>query len=994
MLKLFKSKAFQRTSLITGSFALSFLLTFCIAKGANKQSKNPTKPQDIIQVEDVETAGSKLLNSILTYEAMEIDANVDILMEDNTRLQFNLDGEAQIKDIENIKLLAQLDANLAGTHIGGQLGYFGDTLSFALDNVCYFKLETSDLMDFIGMVPTYGVAIEVPESLSSLSFDTLTDTITSIAEEDKKTTPSGDYYYSLPFGEGEEAIEVMVLTDNNDNFKGIRVETFYYKGTKFAINANINEIQSLTISNPLENDYENKYQNFAPVFQLFDSFYNLTKEKQLGIKLDLDLEKRDEETLIYNQMLDASLLLNMDLDNKAYGINATINENNRTHVANFAYLEDTIYAKYHNVAVSLQTVTISNLIEYAMQEISAETINGLFEKISDSASSLDIGALSNKIKNVLKTIDVSSNNINIALDLTEFGLDDCSLINLGIDFSEDKIERIYVDRSEIKGFAFSIDITFVDYIAPNIIKDEYTNVEPLLVAVQSVLDLLDENKFRLEIDALMDNKASDKGDVTISGGVQFAIDPDRKVEGHKNTGFGYGELNIVDPDGYQHNIKADMKSVEEILFSYNNTLDGKFNIQTLKDLFTYVMDLVEKKDDHFMELFGELLEKLNSSPIAMAIAGDYGLLLNYDIISNLQISEEKLSCDISFEIFGMPEVKPHIELAYNKVEVDDQVICTLDSFSINKLVIGDQEISASIRLREFNESLESTRLDPSKSYLDFSDIKVLLELGVNTSRFNYYHFSVNAQLTLTALSLDLKNIQIPIDVKIRNDHGKVKVAAELDMPIVKLLLVPVNGAPSGYTDSSNRHVSFYYTSEDNGFYLHRTETTHKRSGLFSTKKGTYDLSEKLTGSYLKDNILDILLGDALGFGDTVLSLINMSTSSSSDSHQIKYENILEDFRYNKNDNYFDFAINVNELANTTVFSSTTLRIYADKSTNELTGVHAATNISVGLQIDIVLDLTLVDANETLTTDNQLTALDNYVAAHINDTVNTKNVNFY
>ncbi len=993
MFKFLKNKVFQKTMLITAAFGISFGVTFGIANGKNR-SVNKTAPRvddNVIDEED-EGPGGRLLSSLLEYEAMDIDANIAILMEDNTKIDLNLSGEAQIKEIEDIKLLADLDANLDGTRIAGQVGYFAETLSFTLEDICYFKLETEDLLDFISMIPTYGVSLELPSSLTSLSMDSLTETISSISEEDKKTTPSGDYYYYLPFGEGEEAIEVMVLTDTEDNFKGVRVETFYYQGNRFSINAKINGISELHVVNPLYGPNADKYQDFSPVFTLFDNFYKLTKQKQLGVQIDFSLENQDEETLVYQELLDASLKMDMDLDSGVYAIDADIQENGRLHQANFAYAEQTIYAKYHNVAVSLETVTISDLFEYALHTISADTINSLFAKISESASSLDISALSSQIKDMVKNVSVSSGNVNATIDLSAFGLEDCSLINLGVDFSDNQINRIYVNRSEIKGFAFSAEVTFVDFTTPNIIKDEYVSVEPLITAAQAVLDLLDKTKFRLELSATIDNKDASKGDTTIDGGVQFELDPLRKEEGHVNVGYGYGELDIVDPDGYNHNIKADMKSVQEILFSYNDTLNGKFNIQTLKDLYALVKQLVEDKDDHFVELFGELLEKFSSSPLAMAIAGDYGLLLSYDIIDNLQITSTGLSCDINFAIFGMDDVKPHIALTYSRTQVEDDVVCLLDSLTITDLDLGDQVISATIRLRDFNDSLESSRLDPSEVYLDFSDIKVLLELGINTSRFNYYHVSLVANLTLTALSLDIKDVEVPIDMKIRNDKGKVQVAAEIEVPIIKVLLVPVNGAPDGYTNSSNRHVSFYYTSEDNAFYIHRTETTHKSVLLIPTKTGTYTLNEKLSVDYFLDNILEILLADVMGFGDTVMNLIENSAEESS-GKQIAYEKILEDFYYNKTDNYFSFGINVNELANTTVFSATTLKIYADPNTNQLTGIKANTTISVGLKIKLGVDVDLLDAEETLSDSNRLSALESYVSAHINDAENQKYISF-
>lgn len=986
-----KNKKVQKGLLYTGVFALSLGVTFWIANCTKKPTSNKMNNNLPTPNVTVETPGDKLLNSIFNYEAMNFDADISILMEDNTKLDFNLIGQAQIKDLDNIKLGANLSANLDGALLDGQFSYFGDTLSFAIEDKCYFKLKTDDLMDFIAMVPTYGVTLEVPDSLSNLSLDDLTNSIANIQPEDKKTTPSGDYYYNLAFGEGEEAINVMVLTDTNDFFKGIRVDTFYYQGNKFSINAVVEEVGQFDRVNPLDYDTTNKYQDFSPMFNLFDAFYALTKKEQLGIEADISLETRDETTQLYSEVLNANFAMNMDVLEKIYDIDATVHENSRTHKAKFALLEDTIYAKFHNVAISIGEETISDLITYAIRQIDQDTISNLFSKVTDGAGDFDIGGLSITLKNMIKNISVSSGSFSLTIDLKEFGLDDCSDITLGVEFSENKVDRIYVNRSEIKGFAFALDIRFVDFVTPVINKDEFTSLEPALIAVQSIVDLLDENKFRLELDALVDNDDPSKGDISINGGVQFALDPNRTAT--SNNGFGYGELTIVDGDNYHHNIKANMESVEEIYLSYNDTMDVKFNIQTLKDMFGVIMDLVQDPDEHFMELFGELLEKLNNSPLSLALAGDYGLLLNYDIISNLAIANDSLSFDISFAIFGMDDMSAHIAITYEMVEHADGTYSYLfHTFGISNLSIEGMNISATIELKEFDESLASSRLDPSREYMDFSDIKVLLELGINTSKFNYYHFNTKVNATLTAIGIDLKDIEIPMDIKIRNDHGKVQVAAEIDMPIVKLLLVPVNGAPDGYYSASNRKISFYYNSDENHFYIHRTETV--KTALIFGRTVTYDLCERLTVDYFLDNILEIIMADMFGFGDTIMNLIESSTSSSGSSNQIHYEKILTDFQYNKHDHYFEFGLDVNELANTTVFTATTLKVHTDNSDTQLTGLSAVTGISVGLKIDLKLNLSLVDSSIELNDSNRLSKMESHIASHSGDALNTKIVTTY
>lgn len=984
-----KNKKAQKGFLYTSVFALSVGMTFWITNCVTKPSSNKVNNLPI-QTGTTETPGDKLLNSIFNYEAMSFDADINILLEDNTMLKFNLDGQAQIKELEDIKLVADVDANLDGTKFNGKLGYFGDTLSFSLEDVCYFKLETKALTDFITMVPTYGVTFEVPDSLSNLSLDDLTSAIAAIAPEDKKTTPQGNYYYNLAFGEGEQAINVMVLTDTNDFFKGIRIDTFYYQGTKFSINAVVDELSAFGGVNPLTYDTEGKYQDFSPAFTLFDVFYDLTKKEQLGLKADIVLENKNKETELFEETLNATFNVNMNVPEETYGINTIINENARTHTANFAYLEKTIYAQYHNVAVSIGTQTISDLVTYVIRTIGEDTISNSLKDMMAKSGDLDIAGVSNSIKNMLKNVSVSSNNLNVTIDLTEFGLENCTPITLGVDFSNETINRIYIERSQIQDIAFSIEVTFVDYVAPVINKDAYVSLEPALVGIQAIVDLLDNNRFRLEIDADMVNDDPAKGNITIDGGVQFALDPNRNDT--SNEGFGYGQLTIVDGSGYNHKIEADMKSVEEILLSYNDTLNAKFNIQTLKDMFVVIKDVVQNPDDHFLELFGELLEKFQNSPLSLALAGDYGLLFDYDIVSNLQIASDGISFDINFAIFGMEDVSAHVSMTYEMIENEDGTYSYIfHNLGISDVHVAGMTISANITLKEFDDSLESTRLDPSEEYLDFSDIKVLLELGINTSKFNYYHFTANVNATLTAIGINLKDIAVPMDIKIRNNHGKVQVAVEIDVPIIKLLGIAVNGAPSGYYSPSDRHVSLYYTSEENYFYINRTEKV-KTALIFGSTK-TYQLRERLTTDYFLDNILDILMGDVFGFGDTIMNLIDTSASGESDN-QINYEKILTDFQYNKHDHYFEFGIDVNELANTTVFTATTLKVYTDSNDTQLTGISVTTGISVGLKINLSLNLTLANASIELTDANVLTKLESHISTYSGDALNTKIVTTY
>lgn len=77
-------------------------------------SKDPVK----------ETAGERLLSSLLSYEAMKIDGNVKITLENKDQITLNLDGQGTIADISNIQLLANMDLNLAGIPLSSPIRLF------------------------------------------------------------------------------------------------------------------------------------------------------------------------------------------------------------------------------------------------------------------------------------------------------------------------------------------------------------------------------------------------------------------------------------------------------------------------------------------------------------------------------------------------------------------------------------------------------------------------------------------------------------------------------------------------------------------------------------------------------------------------------------------------------------------------------------------------------------------------------------------------------
>lgn len=976
-MKTFIKKAILYTSVFALAGGASFLLQYK-PKAAKKETK---------EIPVVLTPGERLINSVLGYEAMEVKASVEMMSEDMQTIGVKFDGKGTIRDFENIQVRGDLDLNFGGSLVSADLAYFGKDLAFSFEDN-YFKLKTDDILDFVDMIPSYGINVELPEGFQDISLDTIEETILGIQEEDKAKDPTGGYYYTVTFGD----LELFVKTDENDNLLGLRTDTIFYEGMKFKLDADLKDItiDKLDIQNPLELEDASKYQDFKPAFNLFDAAMNFVNKDAASINIALDfnktidVENADPEL---KEILSTSVDLGFDKVNKEFSLTGDIYENGRTHSFLAAYKDEAIWASFHKVNVTLNTASIYDVINWAMEEFGNDKLNDLLNGSTDLLSSFDLNDIVTKVKNTLGHISVEEQKLTVNLDLSSFDLE-TKPFDISLTWEDGELKTLVLHDLTIKNYNFDLTLTFKDYVAPVIEKDIYVSIEPAAPLVSAILDLVKETQFRIEFDAIVDKADPAEKDITFQGGLQFDID----------DGFGYGDIDIVDSDSYHHRIKADMFNKDAFFFSYNNTLKGKFTSQTLEDMVTLVKDIVAEPDDHFIELFGDLIDNLEGSPITKVLNGEYGALLAYNIIDNLSITDSKIALDLSLEVVGFDKTL-HIEIDYTgNVETEE---AKLIGMSISGLELDDAEIRADLKLKSFNPALESSRLSPYDEYLDFSDIKVLLELGLNTSEFNYYHFTATASLKLIGVLLGttLLNKDVPLDIKVRNEKGDVKVAIEfLDLPIVAIAT-----PNSDYASEKDRKGSIYYY--DNTFYVKRTEQVKKKGflGIGTGSFMTYTLTRVCDQDYFFDNILEILLSDVLSCSDTIMNLVTDSDSTKTGEEQIHYEKLIKDFQYNKDQGYFLADINLAEIAHDDMFTQCTAKIYENKADHILSGIDATLMLNLKLiKIGVTLDLDFVDdhsvaiwtydENGNKTGDvpgTSLTAFETFVAAHKNDTRNQK-----
>ena len=363
----------------------------------------------------------------------------------------------------------------------------------------------------------------------------------------------------------------------------------------------------------------------------------------------------------------------------------------------------------------METDTIANLVEFVMDKVLNEQdeVTKTINRLSLDTTKFDLDDIIGKIRNMVGHIGVEENQFSLNLDLSVFD-ESLQPIDVVVKFDDGKLQSLEIKDLSIENFTIDLTASFQEYNAPVLEKARYVALEPAVGLVPTIMDLIKETSFRLEFDASVDKKDATANDVTFNGGLQFDI----------KDGFGYGDMTIVDSDRYEHRIKADMPSKDTFFFSYNEKLRGKFDSATILDIVDLIKDFTSGEDDHFVEIVNDItVDSELPSLIKSVLDGQYGVLLTYNIINNLEVTDEHIAFDTNLEVVGL-EGMIHVVVGY---DTDPEThYSDLRYLSVSGLELDEAVISLNIRLKKFNPELERTRLDPSLSYMDLSDIKVFI----------------------------------------------------------------------------------------------------------------------------------------------------------------------------------------------------------------------------------------------------------------------------
>ncbi|MCQ3034630.1 MAG: hypothetical protein MJ248_00140 [Bacilli bacterium] len=450
--------------------------------------------------------------------------------------------------------------------------------------------------------------------------------------------------------------------------------------------------------------------------------------------------------------------------------------------------------------------------------------------------------------------------------------------------------------------------------------------------VSDIGRLAGETEFGITLGASV-KKVGDEDGMVINGDLQFNL----------NNMTGEGNLSIVDKSDKTyvtekkevyptHEIEINMDN-EDMKFRYNQGMYGKFTLKTLNDLVELVTEFIGS-DNPVMLLIKDrvVMPDLSESTISRLINGEFELLFN-DYITKLYADDSMLDIAISKDLLGLDSNLEFI------IHMDGNKHIT--GLEIPTTVMSGTEFSFHADFTEYNPEYKKLPAENEAKYFDFSEIKFLLAIGLNTAEISYFHLTGKLNLPMKLLNfLDLSNVikDIGLEIEIFNDMSDLStrmVAKLTNIPSINMVVMNVN---QSFTGEDHKELEIVYDNKD--IYMTRHDI-----GTYWFKARHDVTSTKVSPSeFVKDNnMLKYLLGFGFGLKDNIMDmLIGAMTKENPRTAPLDFSKIFNDYVYKTGQTIKDYTgqkrtfernwyidVNIAELANNKDLESLTASIYGD-----------------------------------------------------------------
>ena len=832
------------------------------------------------------------------------------------------------------------------------------------------KLATSDFSQIKDMVSSLGLPeIALPNEITSLSLESIQ---TKLAAMPYEHTQEG-YTFSLSLF---ESAPIIFKCDEDFNFTYLEVDGLSLLGMKMSLVANVSTTKEIVTPVAIPETVDRKFTNFSDILPLAKHIGDLINQKQFAISLNGSIIDEGEESGIT-----FSGATQFDLDKKTGAGRIHIieheyqdeNGDNYTHdLALDISNEDVIFDYNSTIKGRLEFASLKDIIDLInslMGDLGTElptSVDGLASLIEGTvlASVLD-GHYEALADDVFKNIELREDHVSLTLDKKFLGLEED--INIAINFTKEKLIGVSISNIVFEGRHINLNLSLDEYDSSfdsgidrtNI--EQYSNCANLVPLVKGISKLVAQKKFALGVTGSLKKEGQAIG-LTFDGSTQFNLE----------THSGDGVISITENESTYskkpvHTIRVGVNE-QDVRISYNDKLNAKFTIQTVKDIFNIVTDLMSDQESRVYQWFGEKIDTMNETILMRVINGEYGLLF-HNIIKDVSLSDSQLDITIAGKIFNLED---DITLS---IGFEDENITFVHL--VNFEAIG-YVVDLRVNVLEWSDSYATLPEDTGSNYYDMSDLKTLAQLGLNVANLDYFHIKGTATIDMTAIGLDLGDLadmkNLPIEVEVFENNGEVGIKAMLSgIPTLVNGNIASTAFYHTFGNPPKSSLEFYY--ENGYFYMTRHSYNHEWFHYVEIEDSIKTDKEDFT-SHIMEYILG--WGMRLKESSTIWKSINGSMQEHKDrTEAMDYASLLTNYSY-KNDSTSEYGnhewgigLNIAELANNSDLKSLDATIYGknmeftDPETGDKINKDYLTHLDASIRIEAsVLKLT-IDASLNL-----------------------------
>lgn len=625
-------------------------------------------------------------------------------------------------------------------------------------------------------------------------------------------------------------------------------------------------------------------------------------------------------------------------------------------------------AKISNSTLSELLDTVPNLVDAIgnlktsnkTEEEIAEASDDMFEFVTSSpfvkgVKNNDFSGIIDMIKNISN----DNEKIYVDIDLSSLGLGNDAEVNLVLNSSREEGQKIItLDVSNVVLSTVEINLSLASSefnpVRINDVKAKRETFDDLSFVpgiINQATNLLNDKRGKLSLDgSILDE--NNEG-VVITGAAQFDA----------NEKAGYGSINlrqysskIVNANKYiDHTIDFDVDNSGDVaanknaLFVYNTDLKAKVTIQTFKDIIDLGKDLLNSDDARFTKIKDKLSEMLLTGAINEIIEDkDYLLLAKASFIKSIkqENSGNTIRVIISGDLIGMNN---DINICVNLDDSSGEK--HLSGLSVSGIEFSGKTVELNVGIHDFDKEFVS-KVNRADNFMDFSQVKVLLDFGINTTKINYYHLKANAVVKLSVLSA----VNVDLDFHVHVDGKRTRVYGSIPK-------VPwVTDIASDHLAWDNVNSEFVFEPDENEDEFGGTFHIVKNKDV-GIGKDTVTYYQSDSDNFL-ENIIQYLICDMLNIKSSISDSITDSTVSTEKSTDPDYAHMFTDtgFQYSKDAstgvNTWDIGIALGKILGNDTLGDLELTLKGHDL--EKSGIFDSAKVSLGIAsiLTISADITL------------------------------------